>query len=452
MTAPDQIPADLAAIDTESWAGLLAGRRWFVDRGEPIVSAAPIVAAGLAGRDRGLVFVLLEVTIATGLHDRYQLLLEQGGSPPLRDALERPESAMTLVDLAAEGCDIPAGSGTLRFRSRSALSGAPHAASARVLPADTSNTTAVVDEEVLVKVYRRLSPGTHPELEMLAFLARSGFEGVPELLGWWEHVDESSGVTLGILQRFVPDAVDGWDLALASASTGATDPEFLSAVAALGTLTAELHTALAGPPDEFAFAPERAHADQVGLLAAALDEDLTEAASLPQLADRPDLVEAIRARLALAASGHDLGPLMRCHGDFHLGQVLRARGRWWVVDFEGEPLRDHVERRRRNPPLRDVAGLLRSIDYADGVARARGASVDPAWRRSARRAYLDAYLAAASGSGLLPRQEAAIGNVLFLMELEKVLYELRYELAHRPDWIAIPLAGLEALLDEDRFP
>ena len=299
---------------------------------------------------------------------------------------------------------------------------------------EQSNSSVVFGERCILKAYRRLEAGENPELEMLRFLDARGFEHTPRLLGWYAYAGQRLAATLGILQEFVPGAHDGWQDALASLADPA---QFLSRLRRLGEVTARMHAVLASARDDPAFAPEP-------------PGPWVEADALAWLAGAP---EPIRARsgevLARLRALHRLGRggrVIRQHGDYHLGQVLWARGEWLVLDFEGEPARPLDERRRKSTPLRDVAGMLRSFSYAAETGRSRGTPVAPGWERDARSAFLGGYEAAIDES-LLPAAGEPRDALLAACELEKALYELRYELDNRPEWVHVPLAGIERLLD-----
>ena len=438
-------------------------QRWFADRHERITEAQAVVAATLHAADPLVLLGVVELTFATGLHDRYQLLLTDHGSDVgakvcaladgrgLWDGMSEPDALRALGRLTGAGGDTSATSGAVRFRSLCDPGALSEPETARPLGTDTTNSAAVLNERVLLKAYRRVCPGINPELEVLTYLSRVGFEGVPEILGWWEHVDETSEATLGLVQHYVQNAVDGWTLAVAEAGADHPECQLAGSLGELGALTAALHGALAAGPEDGSFAPEWPHADQLGLLAASLDERLTELSGTELLDDQLMVIAELRQRLASAARTPDIGCLIRSHGDYHLGQTLLADHKWWIVDFEGEPMRDTSERRRRRSPLRDVAGMLRSLDYAAFVgARGHSPSHASQWRIDARRAFLDAYVDGADAFRLLPRHSQSIRDVLFVLELEKILYEIDYERAHRPDWIEIPLDGLRTLADQEQ--
>ena len=326
-------------------------------------------------------------------------------------------------------------------------------ATVRVIESEQSNTSVVFDEELILKVYRRLEAGINPELEMLRFLSEHGFENVPALHGWYAYHGRPAESTLGILQEFVPDGLDGWELALDELVEA---PErFLGRLRRLGEVTGAMHTCLASDPSDPTFAPEEPSLESLGLLTATIDEEIERA-----FLDLPDDVEAlepirqrgeeIRERLRQRTHAGAAGRIIRHHGDFHLGQTLWAPSNDWVIlDFEGEPARSLPERRRKRSPLRDVAGMLRSFAYAaSAVEPLRGAEAPAGWEERARAEFL-ARVPSSVDPTLVPPGPEAFEKLLSVFELEKAVYELRYELSMRPDWLPIPVAGILRILEEE---
>ena len=336
------------------------------------------------------------------------------------------------------------------------------AAAARVGSAEQSNTSILYGERAILKLFRRIEHGRHPDVEIGAFLAARGFAHVPALLGTLGLVDAEGESVAGMLQSLVPGAEDAWAHAVRAAGDavagrvdlGAYAPE----AARLGAVTRALHDVLASDASVPEFAPEPAQMADVRRWAqgahAAYDamRVAAEAAgtALPDaVMDRAAALERVDALAADAAD--DAGAAVRHHGDYHLGQVLRAAdGGLFVVDFEGEPAKPLAERRRKHSPLRDVAGMLRSFAYAAAfAARESGAPSGEhaaVWERSARDAFLGAYFdggSFAERAAYLPRSRAHADALIGLFETEKLYYELRYELSNRPDWVGIPLQGLE---------
>ena len=355
---------------------------------------------------------------------------------------------------------------------------------------EQSNTSVFFDRRLILKSIRRPESGINPDFEMLRFLAaRPGFDHVPRLAGWMEYAGPGETATVALLQHFVANTGDGWthmlarlgDLCerLAAADNAADVEERVAALGVealteaheLGAVTGRLHAALAsdsGPPD---FRPEPITGEDVGRWRHALVRDLDRltaeiaaaSARMPP-ADRAALESLLNARARIERAAEDLVLLadgtahkIRCHGDYHLGQVLKTAESFVVIDFEGEPARSVDERRAKQCPLRDVAGMLRSFDYVAHTAlaarpepgRARLRPALEAWKQLATRAFLSGYLMAAGKSPerLLPRSPEVLRRACAAFELEKACYELRYELNNRPDWISIPLAGISRLLE-----
>jgi trehalose synthase-fused probable maltokinase len=252
--------------------------------------------------------------------------------------------------------------------------------------------------------------------------------------------------TLAILQEFVRGDGDGWDLALEALRTPEGAEELLGRLRRLGEVTAEMHSLLASEPNDPNFCPEQPSVESLALLTASIDEEIQQLfLTLPDDVDALAPIrgrgEEVRERLRLIATPGAVGRIVRTHGDYHLGQVLWADGDWVLLDFEGEPARSLPERRRKRSPLRDVAGMLRSFAYA-----ASAAGVDPGWEERARSEFLEGYLSAID-QRVIPSGDA-LDRVLAIFELEKAVYELRYELDNRPDWVHIPVAGIQRLLEE----
>ncbi len=214
-----------------------------------------------------------------------------------------------------------------------------------------------------------------------------------------------------------------------------------------------MHTVLASSPTDPNFCPEQTSVESLGLLTATVDEEIERVfMSLPD--DVPELEpirgrgEEIRERLRLLTNVGGTGRVIRVHGDYHLGQTLWHGGDWVILDFEGEPARPLSERRRKRSPLRDVAGMLRSFAYAASAAGVqRGVAAPSWWEEDARDEFLEGYRSTIDPS-LVP-SGTAMDKLLQVFELEKAVYELRYELNNRPDWVGIPVAGIVRLLDQE---
>lgn len=309
--------------------------------------------------------------------------------------------------------------------------------SSRVMTGEQSNTSIVYSEAgeptIIAKLFRTLHHGENPDVTLQSALSRAGSPYVPRFLGnldgVWPDTGRRSGEatgTLGFVQEFLPGARDGWVIALDAAREARS---FGDAAGDLGTAAAGVHRVLAE------VMPTRtAGARDVGAIAAGWRRRLALAvAEVPAIAERSREIEAVY-RTARDAPWPDL---QRVHGDLHLGQVLAAPGRGWrIVDFEGEPLRAMPERIRPDVALRDVAGMLRSFAYAAGVSAADRRD----WAAECRARFVAGYEEASPGS--------LSGHPLLLeaFELDKAVYETVYEARNRPDWVGIPLAGVDALL------
>ncbi|UUX95101.1 maltose alpha-D-glucosyltransferase [Aquabacterium sp. J223] len=350
--------------------------------------------------------------------------------------------------------------------------------------AQSSNTVVSVDETLLLKAYRRIRRGLNPEVEIGRFLSEQAkFEAAVPMAGLVEHVDATGEVaTLFTVQAYVANQGDGWGYTVAylerylAGRMSSTEPEpddvhgaYLELVRTLGRRTGEMHVALAGRHGLPAFDPEPLGPADTAALQREVEASLQATLALLQsrighlggdalaMAERLQAGSAdLQARLRTLAGGAG-GLKTRVHGDYHLGQVLVTKNDFMIIDFEGEPGRTLAERRAKQSPLRDVAGMLRSFGYAAqaGLQAATANGEDPSalaplaltWERQARAAFLDGYGRAVSGHGLVDDLQPGQG-LLGLLELDKALYELRYELNNRPDWVGIPLRGLLGLLGE----
>jgi trehalose synthase-fused probable maltokinase len=307
----------------------------------------------------------------------------------------------------------------------------PDVPPARVGSAEQSNTTAFFGDRLIMKIYRLLVQGENPEVEILRYLAKHPSVPTPRLLGEAEY----RGAALAMVQTFVPSKGDAWSATLDRIARGDRDASWARR---LGERTAALHRALAAGTDA-AFAPEPFDASVI----AASRDNLTKLVAkgrVPELAQR---AEQIDARLARAANMQFATKRIRIHGDYHLGQVLvTPDDDFVIIDFEGEPARPLEERRAKSMPLRDVAGMLRSFDYAAVTAKA-GAE----WKRAVSDAFVNAWRAGVAGSLAAPANDEEMRALLDLYLVDKAVYEVAYELDNRPDWVSVPVNGLLSLLE-----
>jgi maltokinase len=427
----------------------VTSQRWFGSKTRDVTHSSVVDRATLREADPKLELLLVETRFDTGTHETYQLL---GGSPHELDALADPHQVRELVHLMRTNAKLPAGEGVVEFTSLDPFSGTGHALrEARSVDAEQSNTSIVFDEEVILKVFRRLEAGINPELELLRFLTENRFENIAQLAGWYSYAGRQMDATLGILQRFVAGGEDGWERALDT--MGEKSESFLDSVHRLGEVTGAMHAVLGSEADDPAFCPEETSVESLGLLTATVDEEI-ESIFMDLPDGHPDLEpirgrgEEVRERLRMLTNLGGAGRVIRHHGDFHLGQTLWADGDWVILDFEGEPARSLPDRRRKRSPLRDVAGMLRSFAYAASAASLqRGVDPPANWEQRAREQFLDGYRKAVD-SRLVP-SGASMDKLLRVFELEKAVYELRYELNNRPDWVKIPVAGIHRMLEEE---
>jgi maltokinase len=453
-------------------AEFLPTRRWFagkgravaevrVERSVPLRTALPslsAVVAAVAYADGGVERYHVPVGHDRGLEARqltdrvpdaviYEATGPGGG--PFYDAAHDERLGGVYLDLLSRAATVQ----ELRFHRMPEWTETLRGPG-RLLGAEQSNSSLVFGNRLILKLFRLLEPGENPELEVTRALAGAGFTACAAPLGWIEGL----GSTLGILQRFHAGSVDGWTLATERVADHYESKEgdpgnFAADAGALGRLTAELHAAMASAlPKVAAGQPDLAR------LSARLLGQLSQVSvQVPELAGRRAAIEEVYAKAEAAGGGSR--HLQRIHGDYHLGQVLKAGHRWIVIDFEGEPARPLEERRRLASPLQDVAGMLRSFDYAaysplvlgedpetpgptrEELARFEGPAA--AWIEANRTAFLDGYLAVAGDAGPAGGDHELL---LRAFELDKAVYEVMYEARHRPPWLQIPLGGIRRLL------
>jgi predicted trehalose synthase len=399
----------------------LASRRWFRSKQRTIaeitvVEQAPIGPGMLA---------VLEVRFADGGSERYLA--------PSVDGRE-PVDGEGLWSALAEAIGQEGRIGPFVFRRADGFEPGP--LNERRLTVEQSNTSVVLGERLILKLYRLLEPGDNPDLEVSAFLADAGFADTPALAGSITYEADDVHASAAMLQAYVPSTGDGWSAMLAAL---ASDPERATRMAAdLGALTARMHAALATRPDDPAFPVRFASDDDTAQWRASAEGQLAQAIKAVSGDDRMLLERIAPAISARFATGFGFASrdavVTRIHGDYHLGQVLaQADGGFSVIDFEGEPARPLAERRMPSSPMRDVAGMLRSLDYAARTAELTSPIVAAVtWLPEAREAFV--------------RENRAGGAMLEAFELEKALYEVRYEAAMRPDWLWLPMAAVERLV------
>jgi maltokinase len=426
-------------------------QRWYGAKSKTVSHSEVLDTITIRQAEPELSLALVEMRYDTGAHDIYQLLFSGGTDGVTFDsAREEAGIAREIVSAMRTGLTLQGSEGVVEFHPAEDFSAlGRELGAARAVSSEQSNSSMVFDEALILKVFRHLEPGINPELEMLRFLTEQGFRNIPALGGWYAYSGGPLTATLGLLQEYVAGAVGGWELALDEISSA---PErFLDRLGRLGEVTAQMHTALGADPSDPAFAPEEPSVESLGLLTATVDEEIARVfVSLPDDDERLGPIlgrgEEVREQLRLLTYAGSAGRVIRTHGDYHLGQTLWSDNDWVILDFEGEPARTLVERRRKRSPLRDVAGMLRSFAYAATAAElTRDAEVPHGWEERARARFLESYLETVDATLLAPG-EAAIERLLAVFELEKAVYELQYELDNRPDWVGIPVAGIERLM------
>jgi maltose alpha-D-glucosyltransferase/alpha-amylase len=497
----EAVEAAAPTLERETLPAYLLKRRWFGAKDEKLRSAR---IANLAPLHLDLDLLLGEIEVETDAStSRWQLPLsiawedEQQPALPgqlalarvrkgrrvglLTDAFALAPFARRMLAALANGERIATPEGEIVFEPAPDKTNVlTRQADAPVfwLTAEQSNSSLVVDDAVILKIFRRITTGEHPEAEMSRYLTAHNFANAPALLGEVTRVDaQGQRHALAVAQAFVRNQGDAWTWAMnqfhrafddtttreASGESRIDDiRDYHTIATAIGRQLGAMHVVLAQPTDNPAFTPKSATGEDVeawieratGFLARAIeaiderkgwDNEQAEAAANLLLTRREALAEALRA---LGRRGE--GALMtRIHGDFHLGQVLVASGDAYIIDFEGEPARPLEERRRKFSPLRDVAGLLRSVDYAAATAldpkNVIAARLSPGRRQrlmtrlreGAEKAFLDGYRETAAGLLDLDNKD-----LLDFFLIEKAAYEVTYEAANRPNWLGIPVMGL----------
>jgi maltose alpha-D-glucosyltransferase/alpha-amylase len=486
----------------------LAGRRWFPERGNLAITAQIVGTILLTSADpeTGLAIVeakgrratanyLLPLAIKWTRFDRETsnpnaLAAVRHGAREgtLLDAVAEPGFVSFLLEKLRAGEAIPVDQGRLEFKPTGKFPKDGEIAVHNVRSVDTeqSNTTVLVGSEYVMKLFRRLEPGTNPEIEVGRFLTETAaFAHTPALLGSVELDAHGARSAVAVVHEFVENQGDAWTVTNAYLDRFVEEQRLLTAEVAedsdekaayalrmhqVGRRVAELQLALASREDLPDFAPEPITSNDVGTWidgvlrrADRIFDDLAERRSdLPEndgrLADKLLIYRrSLRPRLRKLLPEHLDAAKIRHHGDFHLGQMLIVKDDVTIIDFEGEPRRSIEDRRRKAPAARDVAGLIRSIDYSATAALERAIKSAPdehgkvahaldGWRERSVAAFLEVYRQTLTDPRLWPRAVEDADQLLDFFLLEKAFYEIEYELAHRPDWLRVPLAGALRIL------
>jgi maltokinase len=319
----------------------------------------------------------------------------------------------------------------------------------RSLNVEQSNTSVVYDERLIMKVFRRLAEGPNPDVEVTEALARVDFTHISAPVAAWRQDD----IDLAVVRTFLEAGTEGWQLALTSLRDvygSRLDPaesggDFAPEACRLGQITAKMHLKLAEAFGATAGEPEVWAESMV----AQLSRSRARALDAPAIAAAYDALRSIE----------DPGASIRVHGDYHLSQTMRTDAGWFILDFEGEPALPLAERRKPSSPLRDVAGMMRSFHYAAEVGLAeRGGGADDdelralsvRWEQHVGEAFRQGYLETEGIDALLPTTSTDRETVLNAFILAKAVYEIGYELAHRPEWVRIPMEAVSRLVDSSR--
>jgi maltose alpha-D-glucosyltransferase/alpha-amylase len=523
VPSPEPLPELITLVMGDSWQGMLATRegrhlersvlktylgrqRWFAAKNDEIADVSLTPLASLGGADVDHMLSTLEVRSGetaqsyflpftvrwkdTGADKRAYALARVRRGPrlgTLYDGAGDEGFFASIVEHLRAGRSVDVRGGTLRFRPTDAMPAAAADEMIRILGADQSNASAAVGEAMMLKVYRRIDPGPHPEVEMSRYLTESvGFSNTPRFLGHLEFVPESGkNLVLATALEFVRNQGDAWHV-VTEALTKALEEFGLDPVEdelpklafptdigkKLGRRTADLHVALARETADPVFAPEPITVEDIRrwteLTRREAEETFAALRRVETSALPPSTVQCVEMLLGRAgeltsalAQLHNLPPSgrkTRVHGDYHLGQILVVQNDLVIVDFEGEPSRPVSERHEKTSPLYDLAGALRSLDYAAWTALDRvraegvvaGEQLGPLalrWRDRQINDCISSYRKIVKAAGAYPRDEATADGLLLLFLLRKALYELRYEMGSRPAWLSIPTRGILGILD-----
>jgi trehalose synthase-fused probable maltokinase len=470
-------------IDTEQLLNDLPDRRWFGGKGRAIGEVQVVDEAVIDDGPPALVAALVKVIFSDGHEDYYNLLLLVSQDGQQRDAFEDVDRLRLIGELMTNGLTIKGDHGAFHFGGPGLDPMSPPGRhSARPLETEQSNSSVILDDDVIVKVFRRVEMGENPDLELNRLLTNEGFDAVPPHVGeilFEGTIDgDDASFDLGIAQKFIHGGAEGWRVALDSvlelydgvlglesfddidAEIEARSGGLFESFQELGDVTASIHVLFARDGLEPEIASEPIDASDLGSWAGSARNSLSRLLDL-NVPGLEEVVPAIEERIERLTAIPEPGYKTRLHGDYHLGQVLHTARGWVVLDFEGEPARSLETRRTKHSPLRDAAGMLRSFSYAAVAGlfeRAapeseKWAALEPwaeAWELAARNRFMSGYLGKVHEARLLPADRDSLGVMLDVFEIDKALYELGYELSHRPDWLRIPLRGIHRVIERGR--
>lgn len=441
-----------AVQDTGRLSEFITSRRWFRSKTRTVASTDVEDVIALPAESAR--FLVVRVNYAEGDCDHYVLTDRSETGEPV-EALDSEQFRNYLLTAFADSATLQGQNGELRFTRTTAfpLSAGTQKLESSVSRAEQSNTSIIFGDQFILKLFRKIEPGTNPDVEIGAFLTEHGFKHTPAVLGTLEYrATNGHAYSAGILQQFVRNQGDAWKYTLESLAANSPVSAGL-----LGQRTAEMHLALAqdGNPDftPEAFTPEanrQLYDDMLSQADIAFEtlrrRQATLSSEAAELAKKLLHVETrVTERFSALRDQEINAARIRIHGDYHLGQVLWTGSDFMIIDFEGEPARPLHERRAKSLAVRDVAGMLRSFQYAAYTALPDRDQAD-AWNASVSAQYLDAYFRAAKGSVFLPADTNQQRILLDAFVLHKALYEVAYEMNNRPDWVRIPLRGILSLV------
>jgi len=501
-------------LEQDILAKCLVEQRWFAAKGEELESLALVQAAEWPAEKENWLLAWMEVCCHDGERQLYFLPLaiawEDNGEERLHDlmpkalarvrqrsrigilydAMADPAFIDRLIQGMADEEQLPFNDGRLQFMHTSAfaeLTRDYQPGAIELPPTEGSNSTLILGDKLFIKAYRHLQQGINPEMEIGRFLTdASPYPNIVPLAGALQyHGPDETTVTLALLQGFVDNQGDVWsytvdylvrffeDALLTAPVETAEGPHaaYLVQLETLGRRTGELHQALARPTGDPAFEPEPVTAADLVAWKKVVSQELRQ--SMKKLKHTlPHLGEELREEAERLLAGKELllawcernvpaaikANKTRYHGDYHMGQVLLVENDFIIIDFEGEPARPLAKRRIKHSPLRDVAGMLRSFNYAAEYALNQSTAERPldrqqlqplagSWEAATREAFLLGYRATIEGCSAYPADESSAAALIALFTLEKALYELRYELQNRPDWLKVPVKGLLTFIE-----
>lgn len=468
----------------------ISKRRWYRAKTRSIKRITIQDVIGVPGSDAFI--LILRIEYPEKDYDQYILpaLLRNGvvagdelictvRGAGIYSALPDVEFRQTLLNLISRDRELQGWRGQFIARHTATLEQTGSSLESFVSRAEQSNTSIVYGDRYILKLFRKLEPGMNPDIEIGSFLTQRGFKNTPAVLGSLQYKPESGeSCAAAILQQFVPNQGDAWSYTLKSlrdffervrAGSPSVLGDYADSAALLGKRTAEMHAAFedehAGPD----FAPEpftnedaqKLHTDLLSQADIAFEALRRKQAILTGTAAE-SAREVLHRESEVAAKFNAVreSPVsavrIRHHGDYHLGQVLYTGSDFMIIDFEGEPARPLSERRRKALAMRDVAGMLRSFQYAAHAALFEAKAGNQLeswaefWTREVSAIYSDAYFSQSRGLRCIPSNVAERQMLLDAFLLQKALYEVAYELNNRPDWVHIPLRGILSLMEQSR--